>query len=107
MIDRSYLVVLVPGLPVLALGRSLFWDLQTAVFKILWVLEDVPYETSAQVPCDVAVEWLTEGSVKYLEVYAIVGNSPKDQGCPGSIAGQCRNPTEAEQRRASPGWRGW
>jgi hypothetical protein len=64
MIDRSYLVVLVPGLPVLALGRSLFWDLQTSVFKILWVLQDVPNETSAQVPCDMTVEWLTGGVSK-------------------------------------------
>lgn len=107
MIDSSYLVVLVPGLPVLALGRSLLWDLQTAVLEVFWVLEHVPNETGAQVPCDVAVEWLTEKSVMQSEVYMIVGNSPKDRGCPGSIAGQCRSPTEAERRRASQGWRGW
>jgi hypothetical protein len=64
MIDRSYLVVLVPCLPVLALGRGLFWDLQTAVLEVFGVLEDVPNETGAQVPCDVTVEGLTEGSVK-------------------------------------------
>jgi hypothetical protein len=64
MIDRSYLVVLVPGLPVLALGRSLFRDLQTAVLEVFWILEHVPNETSAQVPGDVTVEWLTGGVSK-------------------------------------------
>lgn len=56
-------MVLVPGFPVLALGRSLLWDLQT-VLELFWALEHVPNETGAQVPCDVAVEWLPKESVK-------------------------------------------
>jgi hypothetical protein len=61
-IDPSYLVVLIPRLPVLTLCRSLFRDLQTTVLEVFRVLEHVPNETSAQVPCDVTVEWLTEVS---------------------------------------------
>jgi hypothetical protein len=52
---NPYVVVLAPGLPVVALGRGLLWDLQIAL-ELFWALEHVPDETGTQVPCDVAVE---------------------------------------------------
>jgi hypothetical protein len=52
---NPYVVVLAPGLPVVALGRGLLWDLQI-VLELFWALEHVPDETGTQVPCDVAVK---------------------------------------------------